>query len=266
MAHRFLSVAASGSLVAIALLGVVPAASAELLEEAPALLIEATLERESAPSDDPGLLADLTQVMEEADELEILNPAIVDAANEITTNPEAPEEALDELTGDQEEAQLRSWRSVAPNLQAAFETVRTQFDECRADAERTTSSCAKELRVQYQAAVAAQVLSRTGAQGPNAEGPSGEPPAPAADSGAKGAPASPPAAANTPSAPGNSGGSAGPGGAAPAPQTTPPPQAGGKPSNPGGSNSSAAPSSKPTPPLAAGNGNTNGRGVNGNAG
>ena len=266
MAHRLFSVAAGAVLVAVATLGVVPAASAELLEEAPALLIEATLEREGAPTDDPGLLTDLTQVMEEADELGLLNPAIVDAANEITTNPDTPEETLDELTGDQEEAQLRSWRSVAPNLQAAFETVRTQFDECRADAERTTSSCAKELRVQYQAAVAAQVLSRTGAQGPSSADPNAEPTAPGAESGAKGAPASPPAAANAPSAPGNAGGSAGSGGATPPPQATQPPQAGGKPSNPGGSGSSAAPSSKPTPPPAAGNGNANGRGANGNAG
>lgn len=160
MNHKLSLALSALGVAAVATFGVVPAASAEILEEGAAILVESALEANDATLTDADLLGELVQDVTEAEELGLLDPAIVDESNALVENPEAPTDALDGLIDEQADEQIENWQEEAPAIKAAFETVRAQFQECRADGQTTVSDCAQQLRFQYQFALAEVKLAR----------------------------------------------------------------------------------------------------------
>ena len=160
MNHKLSLALSALGVAAVATFGMVPAASAEILEEGAAILVESALEANDATLTEPGLLDELVESITEAEELGLLDPAIVEESNALVENPEAPTDALDGLIDEQADEQIENWQAEAPAIKAAFETVRAQFQECRADGQTTVSACAQQLRFQYQFALAEVKLAR----------------------------------------------------------------------------------------------------------
>lgn len=150
------------SLVAttIAMFGSVTAANAEIVDNGAELLIESALDANDANITDPVLIEELVQEVIAAEELGLLDPAIVDEANLQAEDPTLPDEPLEELVDDQTDEQLENWQEEAPAIKAAFDTVRADFEQCRAESDGSAATCAKELRFQFQFALAEVKLAR----------------------------------------------------------------------------------------------------------
>lgn len=138
--------AATGALLVSAL--ALPANA--VTDDAATALIDAALGTEDVTVTDPALQQELIEQVQEAADLGVLDPTIVDR---VSTDPTAtPSAAIDALISDHEAAQLTNWNSVGAQIQAAFAVVRAEFEQCRQAGD--VSTCAKSLGASYQAALA----------------------------------------------------------------------------------------------------------------
>lgn len=160
MKRKLSLVIASLGATTIALFGSVTAANAEIVDNGAELLIESALDANDANITDPALLEELVQEVIAAEELELLDPTIVDEANLQAEDPTLSDEPLEELVDDQTDEQLENWQEEAPAIKAAFDAVRADFEQCRAESDGSAATCAKELRFQFQFALAEVKLAR----------------------------------------------------------------------------------------------------------
>lgn len=170
----------------------VSAANAEVSDGVDQAIVLAALENLGADAITPELAEELTSGIDAATDANLVNQEIIDAITEVVVDPEtnpgaepttepstapatdpatdpatepvdvievpadltdATEGLLDEqLANDQE-----LWDSISAAWQAAFETVRADFEACRAEG-ADTSACARPLGFQMQVAHANAVL------------------------------------------------------------------------------------------------------------
>lgn len=138
-------------------------AHAELTDTEAGALVAAALETEDITITDPELEQAIVDAVQEASELDIINPEIVD---EVVTDPAvteptdpatetpAPTEdpgTVDELIDDNEDSQVELWNDLGPQIQEAFDVIRADFEACREAG--TVSTCARTLGLRFQVAL-----------------------------------------------------------------------------------------------------------------
>ncbi|MDH6423315.1 hypothetical protein [Aurantimicrobium minutum] len=155
--RSLLSVLAVGTILPALVFGFgVSAAQAVTSDATTETIINSSLEGLGTEVTDPTLLDELQQDISDAVEQGIIDPAIVDAADQ--TTPEATpapdpttDPALSDLIDENLTEQTEVWEEEAPAWAAAFEQIRSDFEACRTDGQ-STSTCARTLGFQLQIA------------------------------------------------------------------------------------------------------------------
>lgn len=101
-------------------------------------VVDSALDNAGTTITDPALLDEIEASLNEAIDSGIVDP-------EVIANPDA---AIDEQLTEQEQL----WDQTAPQWKAAFETIRSSFEACRAEGGQSTATCARTLGFQLQVA------------------------------------------------------------------------------------------------------------------
>lgn len=157
------------SLAGVLVLGI-PAAHAEVTDDVDQAIVTTALTNLIASPVSDELIAELTSAMDIATDAGIIDQAIIDAiakdvtADETDTRQANPDE-VDALPADEVEKLLDAhldddqqlWDEISPAWLQAFETIRTEFETCRADG-TATSTCARTMAFSLQIAHAEAMI------------------------------------------------------------------------------------------------------------
>jgi hypothetical protein len=151
------------SLAGVVVLGI-PAAHAEVADDVDQAIVTTALTNLIANPVSEDLLAELTSAMDIATDAGIIDQEIIDAISKDVTADEtdtsqANPDAVDALPADEVEKLLDAhldndqqlWDEISPAWLQAFETIRTEFEACRADG-TATSKCARTMAFSLQIA------------------------------------------------------------------------------------------------------------------
>ena len=144
-------------------------AQAETSDAVTETIIDSSLSGLDTQVTDPALMDQLQQDISLAVDEGVIDPAIVDAAETVVTDPTstpAPEltstpvdPALTDLIDENLAEETGTWEEEAPAWLAAFEQIRAEFEACRTDGQ-ATSACARTLGFQLQIAHAEAELAQ----------------------------------------------------------------------------------------------------------
>lgn len=148
---------------------VATSAQAETTDAVTETIIDSSLSGLDTQVTDSALMDQLQQDISLAIDEGVIDPAIVDAAenvvSESTSTPDAEatpapvDPALADLIDENLTEETGTWEEEAPAWMAAFEQIRAEFEACRTDGQ-ATSACARTLGFQLQIAHAEAELAQ----------------------------------------------------------------------------------------------------------
>ena len=165
------SILLSVGLSAVFVTALATPARADISEATATELVAAALASEGITLDEGALSDELVAAIDEADELGVLDPEIVDVTENIeqpapSESPSAspsPNGPLEELIDENTQEQLDTWADLSDEIQAAFDVIRADFAACRETSD-STSACAKGLGLRFQIALTEVKLAAIEAQ------------------------------------------------------------------------------------------------------